>query len=127
MMFAGTRCVGVLDWEMVSLGGPTVDLAWWLMFDRNHSTDVGVPRLSGLGTREETIDRWRDRTGLPLVDLRWHEVFVLFQLALLRANAFADPARLGLPVPTDGDPRSVRRLTDRIEERWPAPERGGPT
>lgn len=117
MMFAGTRCVAVLDWEMVSLGGPMVDLAWWLMFDRNHSTDAGVARLAGLGTREETIDRWRGRTGLPLVDLRWHEVFALFQLSLLRAGAFADRTRAGLPVPTDDDPRSVRRLLDRIEER----------
>jgi aminoglycoside phosphotransferase (APT) family kinase protein len=117
MMFAGTRCVAVLDWEMVSLGGPMVDLAWWLMFDRNHSTDAGVPRLPGLGTREETIDRWRGRTGLPVVDLRWHEVFALFQLALLRANAFADRARVGAPVPDDADPRSVRRLLDRIDEQ----------
>ena len=122
MMFAGTRCVAVLDWEMVSLGGPMVDLAWWLMFDRNHTTDAGVARLAGLGTREETIDRWRGRTGLPVVDLRWHEVFALFQLSLLRAGAFADRTRDGLAVPGDDDPRSVRRLLDRIEERLGAPD-----
>lgn len=116
MMFAGTRCVAVLDWEMVSLGGPTVDLAWWLMFDRNHSTDAGVDRLAGLGSRDETIEHWRGRTGLPVVDLRWHEVLALFQLAVLRANAFAGRARAGLPFPTDDDPRSVRRLLDRIDE-----------
>lgn len=121
MLFAGTRCTAVLDWEMVSLGGPTVDLAWWLMFDRNHSTDAGVDRLPGLGTRDETLDRWRAGTGLPVVDLRWHEVFALFQLALLRAGAFADRARAGLPVPGDDDPRSVRRLLDRIDTRLEDP------
>jgi aminoglycoside phosphotransferase (APT) family kinase protein len=122
MTFTGTRYVAVLDREMVSLGGPMVDLAWWLMFDRNHSTEAGVARLAGLGSRKETIDRWRGRTGLQVVNLRWHEVFALFQLSLLRAGAFADRTRDGLPVPADDDPRSVRRLLERIDERLAAPD-----
>ncbi len=115
MMFAGPRCVAVLDWEMASLGGPLVDLAWWLMFDVNHSRDSGIDRLEGLGRREETIRRWEERTGLSVRNLQWHEVFSLFQLALLRANAFEGRRRMGLPVPDDNDPRSVERLIRRMD------------
>jgi aminoglycoside phosphotransferase (APT) family kinase protein len=115
MMFAGTRCVAVLDWEMVSLGGPLIDLSWWLMFDVNHSTDASVARLDGLGTRVETIARWEKGTGYRTGDLAWHAVFSLLQLAILRANAFEQRARLALPVPDDDDPRSVLRLVRRMD------------
>lgn len=115
MMFDGTRCTGVLDWEMASLGGPMVDLSWWLMFDINHSTDNGTVRLPGLGDRAETIALWEELTGLRAVNLEWHQVFSLLQLALLRANAFEGRARLGLPVPGDDDPRSVARLVTRMQ------------
>jgi aminoglycoside phosphotransferase (APT) family kinase protein len=115
MIFDGARCNAVLDWEMVSLGGGLVDLSWWLMFDVNHSSDAGVARLDGLGTREETLARWEASTGLSTANLRWHQVFSLLQLAVLRANAFEGRARLGLPVPDDDDPRSVVRLVRRID------------
>jgi len=114
-MFCDSACVAVLDWEMASLAGPLMDLAWWLMFDVNHTVDAGLPRLPGLGSREETIEYWRAGTGQPVDDLPWFEALALVQLALLRANAFAQRAAAGLPVPGRGDPRAVDHLLGRLD------------
>ena len=37
------RLVVVMDWELVSLGTPIMDLGWWLFFDDVHSETY--PRL----------------------------------------------------------------------------------
>jgi len=115
MLFRANRCAALLDWEMTSLGGPLIDLGWWLMFDAIHSTDMGLTRLPGLGDRDETIERWTAATGLSASALPWHEALAHVQLGLTRSKVYAERAALGHPVPADGEPRSVRRLTRRLE------------
>lgn len=115
MLFDERGCVAVLDWEMASGGGPLVDLAWWLLFDRVHDEDIGVPRLPGLGSRQQTIERWQAGTGHSAAALHWHEVFATFQLSIMRSKTFGERRRLGKPVPTDDDPRSVLRLQRRLQ------------
>lgn len=66
--------VAVMDWEMVSLGNPIADLAWFLLLDRHHSEACDVPRLAGFPSREETIARWEARTGNDARDLDWWEL-----------------------------------------------------
>jgi len=84
MMFGDDfEVVGVMDWEQASLAGPMADLGWWLFFDEIHSVEVGVPRLDGLGTRQETIDLWQDLTARRIEDLLWHEVFAGCKAGLL--------------------------------------------
>jgi aminoglycoside phosphotransferase (APT) family kinase protein len=84
MMFgADFAVVGVMDWEQASLSGPMADVGWWLTFDDMHSVEVGIPRLDGLGTRQETLDLWQDLTGHPVDDLHWHEVFAGCKAGLL--------------------------------------------
>jgi aminoglycoside phosphotransferase (APT) family kinase protein len=84
MMFGDDyEVVGVMDWEQASLGGAMNDLGWWLCFDDLHSVEQGVPRLDGLGTRQETIDLWQELTGRTVGDLRWHEVFAGLKVGLL--------------------------------------------
>lgn len=115
MLFRERRCVAILDWEMASCGGPLIDLAWWLLFDRIQDEDTGVARLEGLGDRAETIARWESGTGLGTARLHWHEVLAVFELSITRARAFWYRGRRGLPVPADDDPRSVLRLQHRID------------
>lgn len=66
--------VAVLDWEMVSIGDPAADLAWFLLLDRHHSEGCGIPRLEGLPSREETIARWEGRSGYDARDVGWWEL-----------------------------------------------------
>jgi aminoglycoside phosphotransferase (APT) family kinase protein len=114
MLFHEGRCTAVLDWEFASLGGSLVDLGWWLLFDAVHTEDMGVARLDGLPGRAETIERWCEASGHRADDLGWHEVLAHVRLGLSRSNGFAARRRRGLPVPSDDEPRSVRRLLDRL-------------
>jgi aminoglycoside phosphotransferase (APT) family kinase protein len=82
MMFDdGYRALVVMDWEQASLGGPMLDLGWWLFRDVVDSELF--PRLDGLGTREETIDLWEEGTGLKAEHLLWYEVFAGIRHATL--------------------------------------------
>jgi len=83
MLFDGTTCTSVLDWEMVSLGGPEMDLGWWLFLDRWSAESFDLTRLDGLGTREETIELWSERTGLVPADLEFYEVFAGFRFSVI--------------------------------------------
>jgi aminoglycoside phosphotransferase (APT) family kinase protein len=84
MMFgADFRLTGVMDWEQATLGGPLFDLGWWLTFDALHSTALSLARLEGLGTRQQTLDFWRDRTGLAVSDLDWYEAFAGYTLGVI--------------------------------------------
>ncbi len=103
------RVVGVMDWEQASPAGPVADLAWWLMFDAIHSTERNVPRLDGLGTRQETIGLWQELTGLRARDLLWHEVF-----ACLKAGLLALHARRSMRLPDAGPPNPFLQRAHRL-------------
>ncbi|MGB5810267.1 MAG: phosphotransferase family protein, partial [Polyangiales bacterium] len=62
-IFDGIECVAVLDWEMVRLGDPVQDLAWWLASDRCFTEGLEIDRLPGFPTEAETIARWQEITG----------------------------------------------------------------
>ncbi len=84
------RVVGVLDWEMATVGDPLMDLggalAYWVQAD-----DDDVLRLSkrqptdlpGMPTRAEVVAHYAGRTGLPVDDWLFYEVFGLFRLAAI--------------------------------------------
>jgi len=86
------RIIGVLDWEMATVGDPLMDLggmlAYWVeegddeffqMFRRQPTT---VP---GMWSRQEVVDHYCDRMGFEMTPERWrfYEVFGLFRLAVI--------------------------------------------
>lgn len=84
------RIVGVLDWEMATIGDPLMDLgaslAYWVTAD----DDPGFASLSrqptllpGMPTREEYVSRYVERSGLRVDDWTFYEVFGLFRLAVI--------------------------------------------
>jgi len=75
------QLVVVMDWELVSLGTPIMDLGWWLFFDDVHSETF--PRLAGLGSRQDTIERWEQGTGLSADGVEWYEILAAVRLATL--------------------------------------------
>jgi aminoglycoside phosphotransferase (APT) family kinase protein len=107
-------CRAVLDWEMVSLGGPVEDLGWWLFLDRWSSEGFGVARLDGLGTRQETIDVWQERTGRRADDIEWYERFAAFRMAAIMIRSAARRVAAGETV--DGTWAADNPVT-RIAER----------
>jgi aminoglycoside phosphotransferase (APT) family kinase protein len=115
-IFCNVDCVGLLDWEMASAGGGLLDLAWWLMFDVNHSVDMDLPRLAGLGGVEATVALWQRKTGLSAQHLDWFARFSLVRLAIIRCALYGVRKRMGLPVPNSDDPRSVEKLLARLDK-----------
>jgi len=63
--------VAVFDWEMVTIGDPLAELAWFLLLDRHHSEACGVPRLEGFPSYGDTVARWEETTKRSVADLSW--------------------------------------------------------
>jgi len=84
------RIVGVLDWEMATLGDPLMDLggslAYWVQADddaifqafRRQPTNA-----AGMLTRREVIDYYGERSGWSVEHFDFHEVFGLFRLMVI--------------------------------------------
>jgi aminoglycoside phosphotransferase (APT) family kinase protein len=76
----------LIDWEMLTLGNPLQDIAWWIFMDELFSTGIGMPRLAGIPEREETAIRWAELTGRSIDDLHYYMVFAGLRFALLLAR-----------------------------------------
>jgi aminoglycoside phosphotransferase (APT) family kinase protein len=105
ILFDGTRPAAVLDWEMVTLGSPEVDLGWTLFLDRYHSEGVGVPRLRGFPSRAATVERFEVLSGHRVVQLHYHEVFAGYRFAVIMLRLAQQAAHYGAM-----DERALRAL-----------------
>ena len=83
-----TKVIGVLDWEMATLGDPLMDLgsalAYWIEEDDNiimQQSRRQPTHLKGMMTRDEVVAYYLDKTGLEIDNWTFYEVFGLFRLA----------------------------------------------
>lgn len=84
------RIVGVLDWEMATIGDPLMDLgsalAYWVQADDPFILRVTrrqPTHVPGMLRRDEVVARYLERTGLRPPDWTFYEVFGLFRLAAI--------------------------------------------
>lgn len=89
MVFEGSQCVAMLDWEDLHLGWPQVDLAWFVYMDAAGAIQSGCDRLAGLPEAGPTVDRWSDATGLDPVGLEWATVYGAIEMTTGVALAFS--------------------------------------
>lgn len=109
------RIVGVLDWEMATLGDPLADLGWLLSYwvearDPSPVTDDIESRFGDhdyypmldvyteeyskfmrhpdFHTRRELVERYEAQTGLEYVDDRFYRTLGVFKLAVLCEGFF---------------------------------------
>jgi len=82
--------IGVLDWEMATLGDPVMDfacsMAYWVQADDPQpmlDIRMGPTHLPGMLTRDEMLARYRDKTGHAIDDWPFYQVFGLFRLAVI--------------------------------------------
>ena len=125
MIFDGTDCLGVLDWEMLSLGGPEMDLGWWLFLDSFSAEGNGLQRLPGLGSRQETIELWEKGTGLRARNVEFYEVFAGLRFAVVMMRLAQMFREWELPVGDDMETNNavtilLARLID-VEPPGPLP------
>ena len=86
IIFDGTTPAAVLDWEMVTLGSPEMDLGWSIFLDRHHSEGLEVPRLEGFPSYEETVERYEALSGHRVRHLHYYQVFAGFRFAVIMAR-----------------------------------------
>lgn len=84
------RVLGVLDWEMATVGDPLMDLgaslAYWTQADDDEAFAMlrrQPTHLPGMPTRAEYVERYLARTGLTTDDWSFYEVYGLFRLAVI--------------------------------------------
>jgi aminoglycoside phosphotransferase (APT) family kinase protein len=83
-----SEIIGILDWELATLGDPLMDLgnalAYWVQADDDflaQSTRRQPTHLPGMMKRQEVIAYYLEKRGLTDIDFRFYEVFGLFRLA----------------------------------------------
>ena len=86
VIFSDFEPRAVLDWEMVTLGQPEVDLAWFLYIDRHHSEASGAARLAGFPSQEQTIARYERLLGRQMRHMTYYEVFAALRFAVIMAR-----------------------------------------
>lgn len=85
-----TRILGVLDWELATLGDPLMDLgnslAYWVQADDDKiakSTRRQPTHLPGMLSRKEVIAYYLEKTGFKVDNFAFYEVYGLFRLAAI--------------------------------------------
>lgn len=74
----GVRIVGVLDWEMSTVGDPLSDVALLLLYTSDRTLSVpGHPSLA------EMVERYAVRSGRDVSDLSWYRAMAAFKLAVI--------------------------------------------
>lgn len=82
------RVIAFFDWDMTTLGDPLVDVGTLLGYWPDPSDPPDVKRMShdgmdrmGLPARAEVADRYGERTGLDVRQVRWYEAFAQWKTA----------------------------------------------
>lgn len=84
-----TKIIGVLDWEMCTIGDPLMDLgttlAYWIEKD---DPDIGVIQCflsqePGMMSREDVAAYYGELTGRDVSNIQFYYVFALFKLAVI--------------------------------------------
>ncbi|MDH3202171.1 MAG: phosphotransferase family protein [Myxococcales bacterium] len=85
-IFDGLECVALLDWEMVRLGDPVQDLAWWLASDRCFTEGLELERLAGFPSAAETMARWQEITGFDVSSFDYYTILALTRFSMQMAR-----------------------------------------
>ncbi len=116
-----TRIVGVLDWEMATVGDPLMDLgaalAYWVQAD-DHPAFLEVRRqpthTAGMMTRAEVVARYSAARGLDVTPEQWrfYDVFGAFRLAVIAQQIYYRFHHGETSNPAYGEFRDVVRFLD---------------
>lgn len=107
------KLVGVLDWELATVGDPLMDLgsalAYWI--DKDDEPNFASLRrqpshLPGMPTRKEFVTTYLELSGRKCDDFTFYEVFGLFRLSVIiqqiwaryRAGQTSNPAFAGFGI-----------------------------
>lgn len=89
------RIIGILDWEMATIGDPLMDLgsslAYWVQKDDPDELQLirGMPtNIPGALTREELLARYSEKSGISIGNFDFYFCFGLFRLAVIAQQIY---------------------------------------
>lgn len=87
--------IGVLDWEMATIGDPLMDvgnsLAYWVQADDNflaRKTRRQPTHLPGMFTRKEVIEYYCQKMNFKTNDFTFYQVYGIFRLAVIMQQIY---------------------------------------
>ncbi|WP_422463414.1 phosphotransferase family protein [Endozoicomonas sp. ALB115] len=90
-----TEVIGVLDWEMCTLGDPLMDLgnslAYWIEADDEPQMQMfrrQPTNIAGMLTRKEVVDWYCEQNTIELKTFDFYEVYGLFRLAVIMQQIY---------------------------------------
>lgn len=90
-----TRVIGILDWEMSTLGDPLMDLgtslAYWVQADDAAPLQefrFGPTNYPGMLTRSQVVDRYRQASGRDITSVLFYYCFGLFKSAVVAQQIY---------------------------------------
>ncbi|WP_119066702.1 phosphotransferase family protein [Rubrobacter indicoceani] len=92
-----TSVIAVVDWEMTTTGDPLFDLAVSMTYWARHDDPEGLQKVlptvvstsPDFYTRDEMMERYAEKSGRDLSEMRWHIVFGYFKLAVILQQIYA--------------------------------------
>jgi aminoglycoside phosphotransferase (APT) family kinase protein len=114
IIFDGTRPAAVLDWEMVTVGSPEMDLGWSIFLDRHHSEGIEAPRLEGFPSYESTVERYQALTGHTVRHLHYYQAFAGFRFAVIMTRIAHQMVTYGLMDAASGREFEVNNTVTRL-------------
>ena len=89
------KIIGVLDWEMATIGDPLMDLgnslAYWVQADDDfvaRQTRRQPTHLEGMLTRQEVIEYYCGKMNFKAEDFTFYEVYGVFRLAVIMQQIY---------------------------------------
>lgn len=125
-----TRVIGVLDWELATIGDPLMDLgntlAYWVEAGDEpawRKIRRQPTHLPGMPTRRELVSRYAEKTGRTIPSLDYYLAFGLFRLAVIAQQIYYRFFHGQTQVPEFGSFGAIVRLLEKrtaeaIESRW---------
>lgn len=89
------RLLAIFDWEMATIGDPLADLGYMTATYPEPGDDAGtlftlaaVTTREGFPTRAELLDRYEDRSGRSMSELRWYQTLALWKSAVFLEGSY---------------------------------------
>ena len=89
------RIIGILDWEMATIGDPLMDLgsslAYWVQKDdpeEFQSIRLMPTNIPGALTRKELVARYSEQSGISIDNFDFYFCFGLFRLAVIAQQIY---------------------------------------
>ncbi len=89
------KIIGVLDWEMATIGDPMMDLgnslAYWVQADDDfvaRKTRRQPTNLDGMLTRNEVVEYYCSKINFRAKDFTFYEVYGIFRLAVIMQQIY---------------------------------------